>query len=395
MELWWRVRGWVRLRLTSADCTGRLRELSRRVRLEDIRFSNDLTVEFTVCRSDRDTLHLRHGERLEIVDFGGFPKVLGTVRRWKSVVAAVILLGVLTVFLQGRVLFFRVEGNAGVPARLILERAGECGLCFGTSARKIRSEQVKNHLLWAIPELRWAGVNVSGCTAVITVAERDPGAEPEEEVCGDVVAVADAVVTEVFPAAGTLTVAPGQAVRAGDVLISGNTDLGLLVRRDRAEGEVYGLTRRTLEAVLPSETTVRHETGAVERKFSLLIGKKYVNFAKDSGILQGTCVKMRTVKYLTLPGGFQLPVALVTETWRLCDRSPISREMDEDLLLEAARRTAREAMTAGTILREETAMDGDRLKVALECREMIGVFRPETKSEGDTNDRENRERGAG
>ena len=395
MELWWRIRGWVRLRLTSADCAGRLRELSKQVRLEDIRFSDGLTVEFTVCRSDREMVTVREGDSLEVVDFGGFPKLLEMVGRWKSVVAAVVLLGALTAFLQGRVLFFRVEGNAEVPVRLILERAGECGLGFGASAREIRSEQVKNHLLWAIPELRWAGVNVSGCTAVITVAERDLGEEPAEEIPGDVVAAVDAVVTEVFPAAGTQAVVPGQVVRAGDVLISGDTDLGLLIRRDRAEGEVYGLTRRDLELVLPSATTVRHETGAVERKFSLLIGKKYVNFAKDSGILLGTCVKMRTVKYLTLPGGFQLPVALVTETWRLCDPEPISREMDEALLLEAARRTAREVMTAGTILREETAVEGDRLKASLECREMIGVFRPETKSEGDTNDRENRERGAG
>ena len=393
MELWWRVRGWVRLRLTSADCAGRLRELAKQVRLEDIRFVNDLTVEFTVCR--RDHVQVRDGDRLEVLETGGFPKFLETAGRWKSVAAAMVLLGALTVYLQGRVLFFRVEGNAEVPARLILERAGECGLGFGSVSREIRSEQVKNHLLWAIPELRWAGVNVSGCTAVITVAERDPGEKIGEEVCGDIVAAVDAVVTEVFPAAGTLAVAPGQAVRAGDVLISGDTDLGLLIRRDRAEGEVYGLTRRDLEVVLPAETTLRRETGAVERKFSLLIGKKYVNFAKDSGILLGTCVKMRTVKYLTLPGGFRLPVALVTDTYRLCDPEPISREMDEALLLEAARRTAREVMTAGTILREETAVEGDRLKAALECREMIGVFRPETKSEGDTNDRENRERGAG
>ena len=393
MELWWRVRGWVRLRLISADCAGRLRALAKQVRLEDIRFVNDLTVEFTVCR--RDHVQVRDGDSLEVIDTGGFPKILETVGRWKSVAAMVVLLGALTVFLQGRVLFFRVEGNVEVPARLILDRAGECGLGFGSQALEIRSEQVKNHLLWAIPELRWAGVNVSGCTAVITVAERDLGEEPEEEIPGDVVAAVDAVVTEVFPTAGTLVVTPGQAVRAGEVLISGDTDLGLLIRRDRAEGEVYGLTRRTLEAVLPPETNARHETGAVERKFSLLIGKKYVNFAKDSGILLGTCVKMRTVKYMTLPGGFQLPVALVTDTYRLCDPEPISREMDEALLLEAARRTAREVMTAGTILREETAVEGDRLKAALECREMIGVFRPETKSEGDTNDRENCERGAG
>ena len=33
MELYWRLRGWVRLRLTSADCVPRLREISRELRL--------------------------------------------------------------------------------------------------------------------------------------------------------------------------------------------------------------------------------------------------------------------------------------------------------------------------------------------------------------------------
>ena len=395
MELWWRVRGWVRLRLTSADCTGRLRALSREVALEDIRFENDLTVTFSVFHGDRERVLVRDGDSLEIIGEGGLPRWLQFLNRWKSVAAMLLILGMLTVFLQGHILFFRVEGNGTVPARLILERAADCGLGFGAPAREIRSEQIKNHLLWAIPELRWAGVNVSGCTAVLTVAEREVAPESGEEMPGDIVAALDAVVTDVFPATGTLMVAPGQAVRAGDVLISGATDLGLLVRTDRAAGEIYGLTRRQYDAVIPSETTLRRENGRVVRKFSLRIGKKYVNFSNDSGILHGTCGRMRTVKYMTLPGGFQLPVALVTDTYRLCDSEPIPREMDAALLLEQVRRYALEDMTAGTILREEVTVVGDRLRVTLECREMIGVFRPGTTTEGDTNDRENRERGAG
>ena len=395
MELWWRVRGWVRLRLTSADCAGRLRDLSRQVPLEDIRFENDLTVTFSVFYGDRDRVQVRDGDRLEVIGGGGLPRWLQFLNRWKSVAAMLLFLGMLTVFLQGRVLFLRVEGNSAVPARLILERAADCGLGFGAPARAVRSEQIKNHLLWAIPELRWAGVNVYGCTAVLTVAEREAAPELGEELPGDIVAAVDAVVTDVFPATGTLKAAPGQAVRAGEVLISGATDLGILVRSDRAEGEVYGLTRRNFEAVLPSETALRRENGRVIRKFSLRIGKKYVNFSNGSGILHGTCGRMRTVKYMTLPGGFQLPVALVTDTYRLCEAEPIPREMDAALLLEQVRRHALENMTAGTILREEVTVVGERLRITLECREMIGVFRPGTTTEGDTNDRENRERGAG
>ena len=55
----------------------------------------------------------------------------------------------------------------------------------------------------------------------------------------------------------------------------------------------------------------------------------------------------------------------------------------------------RDEMIAGTILREEMETAGSRMRIALECRELIGIFRPGLITEGDTNDRENRERGAG
>ena len=395
MDLWWRFRGWARLRVTSADCAGRLRELAQGIRLEDVRFVNELTGEFTISLADLDRVQVREGENLEILACGGLPVQLKRLRRWWMAAAMVVLLSAMTVFLQGRMLFFRVEGNDRLPARLILERVAECGVYFGAHSTELRSERVKNHLLWAIPELRWAGVNVHGCNVVITVAERQTEEAAAEDMPGNIHAVVDGMVTAVFPERGTVLVSPGQTVCAGDVLISGFTDVGLLVRSDRAAGEVYGLTRRSVEAVLPEKTVLRHDDGVVKRKFSLRIGKKYVNFSNDSGILHGTCVKMRTVNYLKLPGGVHLPVALVTDTYRLCTTEPISREMDAELLMEQVRRIVREEMTAGTILREERKTAGNRLLAVLHCREMIGVFRPETITEGDTNDRENCERGAG
>lgn len=395
MQLWWRLRGWVRLRLTSADCAGRLRAISREIRLEQIVFVDELVVEFDVSRGDMERITVRDGERLELLREGGLPAGLARVRRWRILVSAAVLFGILTVVLPTRILFVRVEGSGEIPERLILERAEECGVYFGASRRALRSEQVKNHLLWAIPELRWAGVNTEGCTATITVAVRDGGEEPEDGRTGDIVAASDAVVTELYPRTGTAQASPGQAVRAGQILISGATDLGLSTRVDRAEGEVYGLTRRTVEAALPENTRVRRENGRVVRKYSLRIGKKYVNFSNDSGILYGTCVKMRTVKDLTLPGGFKLPVALVTETYYLCETEEVPRENGGELLLEAARGYARERMTAGIILEEETAFAGGALTAVFECREMIGVFRPGVYMERDTNDRENGERGAG
>lgn len=392
MELGWLLFGWQRVRLTSADCAARLRDISREMRIGNVTLEGELTVSFDAARADVKRIAVRDGERIEVVASGGMPKVLRWLWSWRVAVVFAVLLGALTVFVPTRLLFFRVEGNGELPARKIREAAEECGVYFGASRRELRSEQVKNHLLWAMPELRWAGVNTDGCIATITVAVRDEGDAPEEVLPGDIVAVTDGVVEQVFPKAGTAVVASGQAVKEGQLLISGMTDLGLSTRADRAEGEVYGLTRRSVRVVLPEKTVEKRETGAVEKKFSLLIGKKRVNFSNDSGILHGSCVKMRTVNYLTLPGGFQLPVALVTETYSLCETKEVERSGEEAVLLEAARRRVRERMIAGTAQSEELRFDGNALEAVFGCREMIGVFRPGIYMERDTNERENGER---
>ncbi len=386
--------GWARVRLTSADCATRLRQISAEAELKDLRFPSPIEAEFTVSRGDLDHVRASEGERLEILAQTGPEKFLAWLKRWHLTIAVVLLLAVLTAWLPGRILFLRVEGNGEVPERLILEAAEGCGLGFGASSRELRSEQVKNHLLHVLPQLRWAGVNISGCTATITVSLRSSEEPVEAELPGDLVAVRDAVVQELYPESGTALAAPGDAVREGQVLLSGMTELGICTRLDRAEGEVYGVTRHTVRAMIPESTVQRTAQGRKITKISLLIGKKRINFTSDSGILDGTCVKMRTVNYLTLPGGFQLPVAVITETWYPAQLESVPRENAEDTLLDFARWYVQRDMIAGRILDEEWSMDGAAVDAVFSCREMIARFREGVTAQGDTNDRENGERGA-
>lgn len=388
MELWWRLRGWTRLRLVSADCAGLLRRISGEMKLGDLAFPDELTAEFTVSTDRARALLSRHGTELTVVDEGGIPVFGRWLCSWRRLAAVVLLLGILTAILPKRIWFIRVEGNDMIPARLILEKAEDSGIHFGAKAGAVRSEQVKNKLLFEIPELRWAGVNTSGCTAVITVAERQLEEAAGEEQPGDLVSAADGVVTEVIVHRGTAQVKPGDGVSQGQLLISGITEHGICTR---ASGEVWGLTRRAIRAILPDETLTRRETGGVVRKISLRIGKKSVNFYNDSGILHGSCVRMRTVNYLTLPGGFRLPAALVTDTYYLCETEAAPRG-ETECLVASARRVLRENLKGGSVLREQVTEEGNLLMAVFECREQIGVFRPGDYMERDTFDRENGER---
>ena len=275
-------------------------------------------------------------------------------------------------------------GNQNVPEHLILEMASDCGLSFGTERREIRSEKVKNALLGAVPELEWVGINTAGCVATISVRERQSSenSQPPQGVCS-IVAIRDGVVQEVTVTGGSAACKRGQAVRAGQVLISGYTDCGLSIRAERAKGEIYATTSHRLFFIMPQMQSQRGQIVSQKQKYSLIIGKNRINFYQDSGNSDVSCVKMYEENFVTLPGGFQLPVAIVTETWveyEKCMPTGTTEESSQSLSM-LAQAYLRGQMVAGTILSKDesfTEQDGIlQLDGEYGCFEMIGRERNE------------------
>jgi sporulation protein YqfD len=289
-----------------------------------------------------------------------------------------MLIIILSLILPSRVLFVRVEGNAEIPTRYIVETAERCGIGFGASRREVRSERMKNMLLDHIPQLQWAGVNTYGCVAVVSVRERtEPPATVETHQVSSIVAQRDGVVQSCTVTRGTAMCTVGQAVTKGQILISGFTDCGLCIQADRAEGEILALTNRSLNVLTPENGAVRVSERQSTKKFSLIVGKFRINFYKDSGILDSTCVKMYSENYMTLPGGFRLPVALAVEERIFCHIGQSAQKDYSQTLMDFAQRYLQSQMTAGQILRREEQIDGCQLEGQYACLEMIGQVRYE------------------
>lgn len=394
MELWDRITGTVTLRLTAADPEGLLDHLTRRgIDLYEVERKDGLELTFRIRAGDLKTVReqaARRGGEVKVLGLaGGYSRIRGWLRRPLVLLTLLFLLAA-TWVVPSRILFIRVVGNDTVPTRLILETAAGQGLGFGVERAAVRSEALKNQLLGAIDELEWVGVNTSGCVATITVREREPEGQEQAEGMGDIVSAADGIVDSVTLIRGTLLCAPGQAVREGQVLVSGVEDLGIATRIVGAEAEIYAFTSRNVTAVLPENTLARGAQGRSTRKISLQIGKKRINLHSGSGILPMTCGKMTTVKSLTMPGGWELPVKLVIEEYTSWDTGLISRENPEALLAQAARRALTESGVACTVLtaRQELTQTGERfeLQCRCECREMIARLRDAADVEGDTKD---------
>lgn len=388
MDLWRSLNGMMTVEILSADTGGVLAELHRKgITLEHVQFLDELTLRFYIRRQDlRSVRQLtdRRGEELKIIEHRGFYWKFRTFICRPVLVSGFALLLLLTAFLPSRLYFFRVNGNRSVPSNRILELAADSGISFGTSRRSVRSEKVKNTLLQAIPELEWVGINTSGCVATISVRERQTGAQiPNTKGVSSIVATREGVVENITVTSGSAVVKTGQAVKAGQVLISGYTDCGISIRASRANGEIYARTQREISFVVPQNSSKRGEQVSQIKKYGIIIGKNRINFYQDSGILDTSCVKMYEENYITLPGGFRLPIAFVTETCTYYEESTPTAALEEekDNLSRTAESYLRSQMIAGEILekREVFVTEGGvfQIKGAYGCLEMIGRERIE------------------
>ena len=180
MNIWRSLGGNVAVELTSAVPEETIAAINcSNIELWNLQKHTELICSFSMARSSYEAVKRickRRGDTLRVLKRSGL--------YWhikESLSRPVLLLGsllflILIVWLPTRVLFVQVDGNSRVPSQKILEAAETCGIRFGASRREVRSERVKNALLAAVPELQWAGVNTAGCTATVSVREKE--AEP-------------------------------------------------------------------------------------------------------------------------------------------------------------------------------------------------------------------------
>ena len=370
----------IRCELTSADIPAALQAITcAGYNAESVTSRGEMTVSFEIDAPAADDLRRMleaRGHQLRIMKRMGLSHPIGRWLRHPLLLGITAMLLLLTICLPTRVLFVRVNGNIHISANKILEQAEACGITWGANRGDVRSERVKNALLEAMPELQWVGVNTTGCVATVSVRERSRLNEEEHSPASVIVASRDGIVRTCTVHQGTALCAPGQAVRAGEILISGLTDCSLAILVTGAEGEVFAETSRSLMVTTPENALHRRSEGASKQKISLLIGKKRINFYNDSGILDSSCVKMYSEYYITLPGGFRLPLGIAVETVTPCVTEETA-VCGSDLPVRYARAYLLEHMVAGQILEERTTVEGARRYAQYICLEMIGQERYE------------------
>lgn len=378
----------VRLQVVCADVSGLLTKLNGHgIPLINIEKLDELTVSFCIPEDRyKSAVKLIEGLGGEISKrrLASGNLLFHSLFQRPMLIVGVLTVVFLTFYLPSRIMFVKVIGNERVTEQQIISAAADCGIHFGAVRHKIRSEKVKNRLLSEIPDLKWVGINTRGCLAEISVRERPlMDQETELPMVSSIVAARDGVIRQMTVTNGNPLCRVGQAVEKGQLLISGYSDCGRCIYGTRAEAEIYAQTRREFSANTPAKVLRRIGEGRCDKKIGLLLGKKRINFYKGSGISDTTCVRMYKEYPLTLPGGFQLPVALTVQREISCDVMIEKRSLQiaGPILQQYARSYLESQMIGGKVLQGDfqttETQEVYRLTGQYICDEMIGQTRSE------------------
>ena len=318
----------------------------------------------------------------------GLPAFLAGFRRRYALLAGLALALAAVCLLSQFILTVEVSGNETVPSAVILMELSRQGVRPGAYGPGLDLRRISQEALRRIEGLSWMSVNLHGTRAEVLVRERSPSPTPRDETTpAHVVAAADGVLEEVEVLEGQALFREGQAVLAGEIVISGAVDLkepqyaavDAGQRLVHARGEVWAVTHRTLAACIPLEAQVKVYTGEEERRWSLSLLGRSVNFFGKASISSSGYDKMTTTHILTLPGGREMPLVLVETEYRAYEtaaapvRAAAARAMLEERLLE--RLTALIGAEGSVLSTAFSAEEEDgMLTVTLtaQCREQIG-----------------------
>lgn len=318
----------------------------------------------------------------------GAPFFLARFRRRYAFLVGMALSLAAVFVLSQFLLTVEVKGNETVPSAVILSELRRLGVRPGAFGPALDEGAIAQEALITLGDLSWMAVNLYGTRAEVLVREKEPKPELEDTKSpANVVAGTTGIITHLEVWQGEACFEEGDTVVEGDVVISGwmpieppmyseITDLG--GRAVRAEGRIEARTWRTLTASIPLETQVKEPTGRETTFVSLEVLGKRLNFYRNSGISFPEYDKITQVRTLTLPGGADLPVRLVAETFREVEllSAPIDAEGAAALLETGLRERLDALVEDGQVVSCEVSRveEGGLLTVRLlaECREEIG-----------------------
>lgn len=257
--------------------------------------------------------------------------------------ACVLLLSVSSLFLWS----IEIDGNEKLTDAEILRALRDAGVEYGAFWPGLSSDEVRNAIVSEMPGIAWMTLNLRSSRVEIIIHERIEKPDiVNEKAPGDIVAAKSGVIRRMSVLEGESAVQAGSAVIEGDVLVSGlmHSETGD-DRYVHAMAQIMADTWYEISAQTPLTELKKCDTGRESTSFSIVIGKKRINFFSDSRNKYASCDKINKLKYISLGDAFVLPIGYAVERTTeyeteqtAIDEAAATERMKQNLRAELQRR---------------------------------------------------------
>lgn len=294
-------------------------------------------VTFLCSRRSAEYLRARcaGGEEVAFSELLGLPAVaLRFLPRLGLILGGIC--GAVLIFLSST-LIWRVEcvGNERVSYAEIVDLLAQNGVFVGARIDRLEPSVVETSVLLSSDRLSWISLTFDGTVARVQVIEAviPPGKEVLRP--ANLVAECDGQIEYLELYRGESVVRSGQAVRRGELLVSGISDSPTLgYRFTRAAGRVMARVEEEITVEVPFRSEEKVKTREQVSEITLHFFHFSIKLFKNSGNEEGVCDIINRERVISLPGGKILPVS-VTQSVRV-GYETVSRTLDEESAVREA-----------------------------------------------------------
>ena len=282
--------------------------------------------------------------KLHIIKKSGLPFYIRKYKKRLGIPVGIAVFFLILTFLSSMLWSINISGNTAVSSQDIWTNLNNSGIKPCSFKRSIDVNICSEALQIALPDLSWVAINIKGSTAEVKVREKIYGIGfVDESTPANIISSCDGQIVEMNVFKGKAVVKSGQAVRKGQLLVSGTVEMrDLSTHFVHASAEIKAICRTTIVKNQPFKNTIKVLTGNTKEIKRISCGNLSFNLSLNSSI------PYEKYGIITRRREFSLPFinAIVCETAEyhemITEEMPFSRDgaikeamrlIEEDLLL--------------------------------------------------------------
>ncbi len=213
------------------------------------------------------------GVRVHILKKRGIPFIVNRYKHRYGIAVGVLTFFLIIQMLSSYIWIIDIKGNHKVSEEKIVNALGNIGITEGINKNKIYPKAEREKLLLELEDIAWAAINIEGSRLTVNVTEVKD--KPKEKSYTNLKSGFDGTIERLDIVSGTSLVKVGQAVKKGDLLVSGIIESEDGTRFVNSKGTVTAKIEREIKL---TENYIQQKlipTGEIRRKYVVkLLGFK-------------------------------------------------------------------------------------------------------------------------